>query len=615
MSGGGIRRLSALAALFLVCLAVAASLTVPATRSGDGAGGISGYRVSDIRYVLDGSDPASLSRVEFSLDDLAGEAAINLQDSSGAWHLCSRISGNLWRCQTSGQSVAAATALRVVAVQRPDAEPPPSCGPGDVSASVQGPDFHLLCFRFGLDQSDPRYLSEVRLTFDQAPATAQVQLSSAGSYGCTKTGAYHYACSLDGLLATSVDRLLINGVQVRQYNLGSSEGRAQRAQEMAPPECAPIRSSLADAQTPSGGASYSGAAAGQLVLVGTGTGSLTGSSYSDCIVNGITGRIINAGSGDDVVVGGAGNEYILGGSGNDVIYGGPGNDALRGGDGADLLYGGEGGDYLDGQSGADACYGGSGADYFHFSPTSCETAEQGGEGAFYIMEMSFAFSGSRSDLLTGLIIAVDRPVVALQVMVDSGTLSCTSSDSVHFICSVSPSLHIDSLTFLQTVDSVVRWFDIPEKGRAYGCPSPVAADLVNRQLITQTGVAVQYGYPNYLYIYSTGTVPIISVPAGSCLVDNDAAHELRGGNGPQALLGRGGNDTIYGDHGVSSCSSSCGDDIRGGDGNDTLLGQLGNDVIYGGPGDDSINGGDGYDICYGGPGNDTFIACEEVYQD
>jgi Ca2+-binding RTX toxin-like protein len=64
------------------------------------------------------------------------------------------------------------------------------------------------------------------------------------------------------------------------------------------------------------------------------------------------------------------------------------------------------------------------------------------------------------------------------------------------------------------------------------------------------------------------------------------------------LLGKSGNDVIYGYGGD--------DVISGGTGRDTLFGGSGRDVLVGNAGSDALWGGAGNDFLYGGSGNDTY---------
>ena len=77
------------------------------------------------------------------------------------------------------------------------------------------------------------------------------------------------------------------------------------------------------------------------------------------------------------------------------------------------------------------------------------------------------------------------------------------------------------------------------------------------------------------------------------------------------ISGAGGDDTLYGDWGVSLASSGTYGLSQGGDysndGNDALFGGVGNDVLVGNGGNDTLDGGPGSDTLTGGPGSDTFV--------
>ena len=81
--------------------------------------------------------------------------------------------------------------------------------------------------------------------------------------------------------------------------------------------------------------------------------------------------------------------------------------------------------------------------------------------------------------------------------------------------------------------------------------------------------------------------------------------QIRGGNGPQQILGRGGDDRIRGGSHRDDISAGAGNDrVFGARGDDLLRGQGGRDYLNGGPGDDGIYGGSGDDRLVGGPGDD-----------
>ncbi len=116
------RRNLALLALFVLLVGAiygfAASNTVPASKAGDGEGGVSGYTVTNVKYNL-GTDPSTISSVEFDLDAAATTVKIQLDDDEDSdWYNCSVSTTNHATCSVGGAvTVLAVDNLRVVAVQ------------------------------------------------------------------------------------------------------------------------------------------------------------------------------------------------------------------------------------------------------------------------------------------------------------------------------------------------------------------------------------------------------------------------------------------------------------------------------------------------------------------
>lgn len=100
--------------------------------------------------------------------------------------------------------------------------------------------------------------------------------------------------------------------------------------------------------------------------------------------------------------------------------------------------------------------------------------------------------------------------------------------------------------------------------------------------------------------------------------------ELRGGEGPDRLIGGVRGDTLLGGPGHDRMSGGLGSDLLsggedgdkmnggvgsdtllGGDGNDRMVGHFGADLMFGGPGNDGMNGGRGDDVMAGQDGNDA----------
>ena len=100
--------------------AYTASNTVPNTNAGDGAGTITGYVVSSVKYNLNASNPQNLDSVTFNLDSTpaAGSTLKAQLASSGSWYSCTNVAAAVTCATTSPQAtVAAATQLRVVVAQ------------------------------------------------------------------------------------------------------------------------------------------------------------------------------------------------------------------------------------------------------------------------------------------------------------------------------------------------------------------------------------------------------------------------------------------------------------------------------------------------------------------
>jgi FlaG/FlaF family flagellin (archaellin) len=93
-----------------------ASNTVPNASLGQGANTISGYTVSGVTYTPNGSNPANIDSVSFTISpSAAGTVEIQLV-SGGAWYTCSNSSGSVTCATTSPQATAgAANSLNVVA--------------------------------------------------------------------------------------------------------------------------------------------------------------------------------------------------------------------------------------------------------------------------------------------------------------------------------------------------------------------------------------------------------------------------------------------------------------------------------------------------------------------
>jgi hypothetical protein len=124
---GRSRRLRIAGALVLGLLvatavnALVASNTVPSTEAGSGAGTISGYTVSAVKYNLNSTNPANIDSVQFTLSAPATTVRIKLDSGSSSYYPVANCSasGNDWTCTTDSPTqatVAGANQLSVVSV-------------------------------------------------------------------------------------------------------------------------------------------------------------------------------------------------------------------------------------------------------------------------------------------------------------------------------------------------------------------------------------------------------------------------------------------------------------------------------------------------------------------
>ncbi|MDP9405095.1 MAG: hypothetical protein M3O86_00615 [Actinomycetota bacterium] len=98
------------------------------------------------------------------------------------------------------------------------------------------------------------------------------------------------------------------------------------------------------------------------------------------------------------------------------------------------------------------------------------------------------------------------------------------------------------------------------------------------------------------------------------LVGDDRRNVLSGGSGADRLVGKGGNDVLYGtDPSVDRTDAICWrfsgdrDVLDGGAGDDVLLGQINGDRLDGGAGFDVLDGGHATDACANG---ERYVGCE-----
>jgi hypothetical protein len=96
--------------------AFAATNTVVDTYAGEGAGTVSGYDVTSVKYNLNATTASNIDSVTFTLDNPATTVSIRLDKTTpGAPFYSCSVSGVNVTCLTAGATVASSDELRVIA--------------------------------------------------------------------------------------------------------------------------------------------------------------------------------------------------------------------------------------------------------------------------------------------------------------------------------------------------------------------------------------------------------------------------------------------------------------------------------------------------------------------
>ena len=301
---------------------------------------------------------------------------------------------------------------------------------------------------------------------------------------------------------------------------------------------------------------------------------------------------IEGGAGNDTITAGLGDDIVFGGSGNDSISGEAGSDTLEGGIGSDSLYGGDGHDVL--ISGGYVLKGTNGTlpVNTHLMPNDIILSENG---------------------LTALAVTATGNVVILRDENNDGIIEETPlfgqdyNNILGLRLSPTGQLSAYHTLFSNNVNNLVDQTDTP------------SSNQVSHLTVQDDGLIKLYDITGTAYA-TLGTAGTGSTPLNLTL--NDGSGDLLvGGDHTDAIVGGGGNDTIYGDFEDGSVgyqrnflAGGAGDDliyagaydlVSGDDGNDTIIATTGHQWLFSGNGDDSIQGGTGLDYILGQLGNDT----------
>ena len=260
---------------------------------------------------------------------------------------------------------------------------------------------------------------------------------------------------------------------------------------------------------------------------------------------------------------GSANLYVLGNSdpnslhgnfGDNLLAGEAGNDSLLGEGGDDYLIGGDGGDLLNGGSGLNTMDGGFGDDTYIVNDRSDRVINEiaGLDGGIDLVRTNFNF-----DPIQGSELEQFQP---------------NQPDNS------------------------------PSNNKAHSFASEDIKSFYNLENFELLGDAV-YGVGNAL-----GNSLVVGE---NSLSGGEPAALLLGMGGEDTLVGKAGNDSLYGDtpdfYASPDLYAPAPVDTRNREFLDSVIGAFGSDYLDGGDGDDYLDGGKSFDTMIGGAGDDTFV--------
>ncbi len=107
--------------LMIFLIAISSALVAQASSNdrpslrGEGAGGLSGYRVSSLHFLLS-DKPGEVKQVEFDLDAPANKVQVSFGSQAGGTFPCQQITGKHWHCPLAGVEVGGIDQIWVTAV-------------------------------------------------------------------------------------------------------------------------------------------------------------------------------------------------------------------------------------------------------------------------------------------------------------------------------------------------------------------------------------------------------------------------------------------------------------------------------------------------------------------
>lgn len=270
--------------------------------------------------------------------------------------------------------------------------------------------------------------------------------------------------------------------------------------------------------------------------------------------------LVEAGDGDDTILGGLGNDEMQGEGGDDIIVGGKDRGSLK-----------WQGDTLKKVTIGDNLYGNDGHDTYVYGK---------GDGVDLIWDFM-----PGEDVIEIRGYASTDIVGATFVREVANRIATGSHDKITLVLGKSnDAIVINDFAGLRDNQAVaIRFAD----GKTLSM-----AQLL--KLVEAMPVAVE----------GDGDTSVETAAASAQGVSSPSL-DLFGSNDADTLVGRAGNDRLYGNEGVNWLNGKAGEDqLFGGNVSDILLGEEGDDLVYGNGGADTMIGGAGSDKLYGGGGAD-----------
>lgn len=285
---------------------------------------------------------------------------------------------------------------------------------------------------------------------------------------------------------------------------------------------------------------------------------------------------------DDLLRGDADANELHGHGGMDRLEGGAGDDALDGGSEDDVLLGEEGDDVLAGGWGRDQLHGGAGGDVIGGGPDA-DTAVFRSAGSAVLVDLALgSATGQGSDLLEAVEhVEGSRFADVLVGDAAANTLRGRGGDDVLRGRGGSDRLvggmGDDTLAGGPGADLFEAARRVDGADRILPGPGADVVTYARRRRPVRVALDRRAG----------------DGAAGEGDEVGPGVREVRGGRGPDVLVGDGRANVLV-----------------GGAGGDVLRGRGGRDRLLGGPGADRLDGGPGRDLCLPGPGRDRVRRCE-----